>query len=107
VALTAALFERWLDERERIMARLELSMEAPRNPAVAEVLTAARARLVGVVEGILIRADKEHSSQRAETLVASFDGLLLAAMQKPAAERSHFLSESLGLVLRALTAPGV
>ena len=51
MALTLALFERWLDERELIVAKLELSLEAPRNPAVAEVLTASRTRLVGVVEG--------------------------------------------------------
>src|SRR3954451_20452736 len=39
LALTLALFERWLDARELIITKLELSMEAPRNPAVAEVLT--------------------------------------------------------------------
>ena len=50
---TLALFERWLDDRELILAKLELSMEAPRNPAVAEVLAAWRSRLVGVVDGIL------------------------------------------------------
>lgn len=105
VSLTLALFERWLDDRETILARLELSLEAPRNPAVSEVLTAARSRLIGVVDGILVRAAKGHSRQRAETLVASFDGLLLAAMQKPAAQRRSFLSESLRLVLHALTSP--
>jgi DNA-binding transcriptional regulator YbjK len=105
VALTLALFERWLDERDTILARLELSLEAPRNPAVSEVLTAARSQLIGVVDGILTRAEKGHSRQRAEALVASFDGLLLAAMQKPAAQRRRFLSESLRLILHALTSP--
>ena len=55
LTLTLALFERWLDERELILAKLELSMEAPRNPPVAEVLAAWRSRLVGVVDGILTR----------------------------------------------------
>jgi DNA-binding transcriptional regulator YbjK len=105
VARTLALFERWLEERELILAKLELSLEAPRNPAVAEVLTEWRSRLVGVVDGMLGRAAKEHSGQRAEALVASFDGLLIAALQKPQAERSAFLSGSLSLVLHALTAP--
>jgi hypothetical protein len=58
-----------------------------------------------VVDGILTRAAKGHSLQRAEALVASFDGLLLAAMQKPAAQRRRFLSESLRLILHALTSP--
>jgi DNA-binding transcriptional regulator YbjK len=105
LALTLALFERWLDEREMILAKLELSLEAPRNPAVAEALTASRTRLVAVVDGILTRAEKEHSDGRAEALVASFDGLLIAALQKPPAERRAFLSGSLALVLHALTAP--
>jgi DNA-binding transcriptional regulator YbjK len=105
VALTLALFERWLDERELILAKLELSLEAPRNPAVAEALTASRTRLVGVVDGILSQADKEHADGRAEALVASFDGLLIGALQKPQRERRAFLSGSLALVLHALTQP--
>ncbi len=76
MALTLALFERWLDEREPLVAKLELSLEAPRNPAVAEALTASRTRLVGVVDGLLSPAAKERGDARAEALVASFDGLL-------------------------------
>src|SRR3954452_23551249 len=106
VALTLALFERWLDERELILAKLELSLEAPRNPAVAEVLTASRTRLVGVVEGLLSRVGPESGEARAEALVASFDGLLVGALQKPQRERRAFLSSSLALVMHALTAPG-
>lgn len=105
VALTLALFERWLDERELILAKLELSLEAPRNPAVAEVLTASRTRLVGVVEGLLSRVGPESGNARAEALVASFDGLLVGALQKPQRERRAFLSSSLALVMHALTAP--
>ena len=80
-------------------------MEAPRDPAVAEVLSASRRRLVTVVDGMLTQADKPHSLSRSEALVASFDGLLIAALQKPPAARGAFLSESLSLVLHALTAP--
>ena len=105
VALTLALFERWLEERELIVAKLELSLEAPRNPEVAQTLTASRTRLVGVVDGILTRAEKQHDDGRAEALVASFDGLLIGALQKPPGERRPFLSTSLALVLHALTQP--
>jgi DNA-binding transcriptional regulator YbjK len=105
VELTQALFERWLEERELVLAKLELSLEAPRDPAVAEVLSAYRSRLVAVVDGMLTQAGKPHSLSRSEALVASFDGLLIAALQKPAADRGTFLSESLSLVLHALTAP--
>jgi DNA-binding transcriptional regulator YbjK len=105
VARTSALFERWLEERELVLAKLELSLEAPRNPAVAEVLSAWRSRLVAVVDEMLTRAGKQHSLPRSEALVASFDGLLIAALQKPPSQRRTFLSESLSLVLHALTAP--
>ena len=36
VAGTLALFERWLEERELVLAKLELSLEAPRDPAVGD-----------------------------------------------------------------------
>jgi DNA-binding transcriptional regulator YbjK len=104
-ARTQELFERWLEERELVLAKLELSLEAPRNPDVADVLSAWRSRLVAVVDGMLTRAGKPHSLSRSEALVASFDGLLIAALQKPLAERRAFLSESLSLVLQALTEP--
>lgn len=105
VAHTLALFERWLEERDLVLAKLELSLEAPRNPAVAEVLSTGRSRLVAVVEGMLSRGGKPHTLARSEALVASFDGLLIAALQKPVAERRAFLSTSLSLVLHALTEP--
>jgi len=105
VARTQALFERWLEERVLVMAKLELSLEAPRDPAVAAVLSASRRRLVAVVDGMITQADKPHSLARSEALVASFDGLLIGALQKPPSERGAFLSESLSLVLHALTAP--
>jgi len=105
VERTQALFERWLEERELVLAKLELSLEAPRDPAVADVLSAYRSRLVAVVDGMITEAGKPHSLSRSEALVASFDGLLIAALQKPPAARRVFLSESLSLVLHALTAP--
>jgi DNA-binding transcriptional regulator YbjK len=105
VGRTLAMFERWLSERELALTHLELSMEAPRNPGVAEALATSRARLVAVVDGILVAREREHGSHRAEALVAALDGLLLTAFQKPVRERRDFLSESLTLVLHALTEP--
>jgi hypothetical protein len=43
-------------------------------------------------------AGKEHSAARAEALVASYDGVLLAALLKPAKERRAFLTRSLELL---------
>jgi DNA-binding transcriptional regulator YbjK len=103
VARTLALFERWLEERQVVLAKLELSLEAPRNLAVAEVFASWRSHLVAVVDGMLTRAGEPAGVARAEALVASFDGLLIAALQKPPGQRRAFLDESLALVLHALT----
>ena len=80
------------EERELTGARLELTVAATRDAALAESLAAWRGRLVGVVDGIMAAADKEHGAPRAEALVASLDGLLLAALLKPQRRRRAFLS---------------
>jgi len=102
IALTVGAFESWLDERELLLARIELSMEASRNPALAALLAEYRERLVGVVDATLAARGKRHNGRTAEALVAASDGLLVAALQKPARERRPFLSESLRLILHAL-----
>jgi DNA-binding transcriptional regulator YbjK len=103
IALTVAAFESWLDEQELLLARIELTMEASRNPALAALLAERRERLVAVVDGTLAARGKRHDGRTAEALVAASDGLLVAALQKPASERRSFLSESLRLILHALT----
>jgi DNA-binding transcriptional regulator YbjK len=101
------LFLHWLDQRELLVARLELTMAATRDADLRAILADHRARLIGLVEGIMAATGKEHSSARAEALVASYDGILLAALLKPAAERSDFLTRSLELLSNGLAgAPG-
>lgn len=89
------LFQRWLDQRELLVARLELTMAATRDPELAALLATHRARLVEIVDGITAATGTERGAGRAEALVASYDGILLAALLKPAAERTDFLSRSL------------
>ena len=97
------LFLRWLDQRELLTARLELTMAATRDPELARLLAEHRARLVELVGGVMTSAGTEHSTARAEALVASYDGVLLAALLKPADERRAFLDRSLELLGSALT----
>jgi DNA-binding transcriptional regulator YbjK len=92
------LFQRWLEQRELLVARLELTMAASRDPELAGLLAAQRARLIELVERIMTATGKEHGAARAEALVASYDGVLLAALLKPAAEREAFLARSLDLL---------
>ncbi len=53
VELTGRLFRRWLDERELLLARVELSLEASRDPELAVLLETWRARLVTAVAGLM------------------------------------------------------
>lgn len=97
------LFGRWLDQRELLVARLELTMAATRDDDLARLLADHRSRLVEIVEAIMTSAGRDHSNARAEALVASYDGILLAALLRPVEERRDFLSRSLEVLGTALT----
>ena len=96
------LFLQWLEQRELLVARLELTMAATRDPDLSAILADHRARLVEIVGSIMAAVGKEHSAARAEALVASYDGILLAALLKPAAARAAFLSRSMELLSSGL-----
>lgn len=102
IELTTGLFLRWLDEREVLVAKLELTLEAARDPELAELLASYRAELVVVVDAILAQRGKEHSTERAEAVVAAYDGVLASALLKPRATRQEFVSRSLELIFAAL-----
>ena len=102
VAATLELFLHWLDQRELLVARLELTMAATRDDELAQLLADHRARLIGIVEEIMTAAGKDRGEARAEALVASYDGILLAALLQPAPARREFLARSLELLGTAL-----
>ena len=102
VGATLELFLRWLDQRELLVARLELTMAATRDDDLAQLLGDHRARLIAIVEEIVTAAGKEHGAARAEALVASYDGILLAALLQPAPARRDFLARSLELLSAAV-----
>jgi DNA-binding transcriptional regulator YbjK len=103
VELAMRLFLRWLDERELLMAKLEVSLEASREPELAGLLAEWRSRLVELVDRIMVARGLEQGTDRAETLVAALDGILFAALLKPPADRQAFLARSLSLLMAALT----
>ena len=102
VAATLELFLQWLDQRELLVARLELTMAATRDDELAQLLADHRARLIAIVDEIITASGKEHGEARAEALVASYDGILLAALLQPAPARRVFLVRSLELLSTAL-----
>ncbi len=69
------------------------------------MLTDWRSRLVGVVAAIATEAGLDDADERAEALVASADGILLAALLRPARGRRAFVTSALGRLMGRLTEP--
>ena len=105
MARTSALFLRWLDARELLVAKLELTMEATRDPGLAEVFATWRLELVDVVDGILDAAGHPHSRERSATLVAALDGVLMGALLQADGVRRGYVEASVRLLLEAVAAP--
>jgi DNA-binding transcriptional regulator YbjK len=100
-----ALFLRWLDQRELLVARLELTMAATRDADLRRLLTDHRSRLIEIVAQIKSASGQAPGASWAETLVASYDGILLAGLLQPPDRRRDFLTESLELLGSSLTSP--
>ena len=102
------LFLRWLDQRDLLLARLEVTLLAARDPQIRTSLASSRAQLNGTVVTVL--ADRHGGTAHdqvpdAETLVAALDGVLLAALLKPRRERRDFVTTSLALLMPGRAEP--
>lgn len=95
VGLVVDLFEVWLDQRSRLVSRLELTLEAGRDPAIAELMLRGRHRLEDVVAEALQHAATVDKAPTAVTLVAALDGVLLAASWQEPEVRADFLRSSI------------
>ena len=62
----------------------------------------AGAKISYLVGSILGARGKDHSAARAETLVASFDGILLDALSRPARDRRAYVQQSIGVLISGL-----
>ena len=69
---------------------------------LAELLAAFHRRLVGLVEAILSARGKDRGDAVAETLVASFDGVLLGAASRPTSQRRPFVRQSMAVLMGGL-----
>jgi DNA-binding transcriptional regulator YbjK len=93
---------RWVDEREVLVARLELTIQASRDRALAKTLGTLRKDLVDVVGSVLTARGKPHGAAAAETLVSSFDGVLIGALPRPASQRRAFVRRSIEALMAGL-----
>jgi len=104
VAMVQRMLARWLDERTLVLAKIELTMEAARDPELASLIAQGRERVVEIIAEILAGHGHDQTTARAETMMASFDGILLAALLKPASERPDYLARALTLAMQPLGA---
>lgn len=102
VELVVSLLTRWLDERALVLAKVELTLEAARDPELAALLVSGRERIVAIVAEILTGHGRTQAVERAESMMAAFDGILLSALLKPDDERQAYLSRSLDRALHPL-----
>lgn len=102
VELVLGLLGRWLDARTLVLAKVELTLEAARDPELAAMLRQSRDRVLRVVAEVLEGHGIDQAPARAESLMASFDGILLSGLLKPDDERRDYLARSLDLAMHPL-----
>jgi hypothetical protein len=103
-AQISELFVGWLRDREVVVTRLELTLEAARDDELAAVFTQWRERLLDVVEEVVARTREADARPHAEAVVAALEGVLLAALARPARGRRAFVSRTVDTVLTAFAA---
>lgn len=101
-AQVLALFQRWLRDPDLLLARLELTLMAGRDPELADMLRASRDQLVAVVAQALGRRPG-HDPDAAETLVAALDGVLLGALLTAQRQRAAYLRSSVHRIVSGLS----
>jgi DNA-binding transcriptional regulator YbjK len=85
---TAGLIEHWTTAgRERMLARYELALEAPRRPELRAALHTAGSRHRAVAENMLAAAGTPDPAAHANAFVALLDGLLFNQLTAAAAHR--------------------
>lgn len=107
IAQTQSLIESWVTEWRMLATRLELGIAAARQPELAETLKPWRDHLHDVIQERLCHGGHTDPRLRAQTVVAALDGVLMATLRVPRAERLALATASTRLVLESLLArPG-
>jgi DNA-binding transcriptional regulator YbjK len=103
---TSAMLRSWLAEPDLLLVRIELTVEGSRQPAVGTILHDQAERLTDVVEHAILAAGHEHGRDRATTLIAAIDGILLRALREEPPRREQFVHDSMRLLLGSLVGLG-
>ncbi|KRF17696.1 hypothetical protein ASG90_04890 [Nocardioides sp. Soil797] len=96
------LFTGWLGTPALLVAKVELTMEASRDPELAAIFGGWRRELVQLVDDVMDAVGREHSSAHAEALVAALDGVLLGALLQAADDQAEYLNDCLAQLMLPL-----
>jgi DNA-binding transcriptional regulator YbjK len=99
---TSQMFLRWLEHPELLQTRLELTLEGQRQPELADVSIVWGRQLLAIVTEVMVRAGHPDPQERAATLIAAMDGVLLRALREAPEERRIFLERSLRLLISSV-----
>lgn len=102
-AQVTELVRGWLADPALMWARAELVLEAHRSPELGELMGRSRATLLEVVTRCIPRAH-HHSdaATRAAAISAALEGVLVAALSRPASDRDAFVTRTVGLLVAGL-----
>ncbi|CAM3262076.1 TetR family transcriptional regulator C-terminal domain-containing protein [Nocardioides dubius] len=99
-AAVSALFDSWLRERSLLLARIELTIEAARDPELAQPLIEERARMVELITHVITEICVDDAETRAAAVISALDGVLIGGLlHADEAQRTAFLTNSVGLIL--------
>lgn len=103
IEATVDMVVRWSEHPALLITMTDLHLESVRTPSLRPTSDAWRDDLVTVVEAVLQRIEeKDDPRKRALSIVASVEGVALAALTMPATERKTFLRDTLTMVISHL-----
>lgn len=102
---TSALLCSWMEDTELMLVRAELNLEAIRRPEIAKALSGWRIHFHRMATVYTQMAGLDRPAQRAETIIAFVEGLLVVALEVEPERRSGYVRESVGIALEAATPP--
>lgn len=99
ISETSRLFVGWLGHPELLQTRLELALEGHRQPQLATVSSTWSRQLLEIVAEVMVRAGHSDPVDRASTLIAAMDGVLMQTLREPAEQQQAFVERSLDVLI--------
>ncbi|NHN56520.1 TetR family transcriptional regulator [Calidifontibacter sp. DB0510] len=104
IEATTELLVRWIRSPDLIVTMTELQLEGVRTSSLRESSLRGRRQLTAIVQQALEESDKPHAERRAQTVVASLEGVIVSALAEPASQRREYVRTTVEMVMNSLAA---